>query len=806
MTLEPAAPRRRILYVVNEDFAFLLNRLPMARAAREAGFEVHVATRVDKGADAIEAEGFTLHKIPFRRGGLSPFSAIPTIAALRRVEKKIKPLIVHHSGLQCCVYGSIASYGTAISIVNAITGLGYIFTSMTWRTRLLKRSMAMLLPRLLNSEQSLVLVQNPDDQSSLESLGIDRQRITLIPGSGVDTDVLQPLPEPDGPITIGFAGRLLSDKGIRALVAAHGILRDQRHDINLIIAGNPDPANPTSVGLEEVREWSRRPGITWLGHIDDIVSLWRRCHFAVLPSHREGLPMSLLEAAACGRAMIAADAPGCREIVLNEQTGLLVPIEDPSALAGAILRLATSFPLRARYGQAAREVVVNKLSAKIIGKAIVALYDQRVLDHSNRTYRAPDTSKFQAEAAARAGRILLVTQHYAPFPSATSGYMTDIAKALALESDVIVLSGTPNSGSKLTPRPHEPTVIELRSWWPRKSALVSRSLAALTFAVQVFVSVIKHSRRDDAVLCVTTPFTLPYAVTLAARLRRASVALIIHDFYPDSLVMAGFLRPASMVTRTMQWANKVMFQRLNAIVTIGRDMNSILMTYPRMTEEKISFIPNWATLPVRYREIDADNPYRRRCGGKFLVAMSGTAGFTHDPESVFEAARILRDNVGIHFLLSGEGVGWTKLKEKQAASPLSNVTLIERVPETELETFLSAADVWVIPYRKKNTGVSVPSRLYNLLAVGRPVIICSEPEAEAAILVQEHDLGWVVEPEMPASIAQAVTLAASTAGKTPEKGRRAAAVAPRYTKQIALRSYNELMGRLLGKQAGVRAS
>ncbi|MEH2526347.1 glycosyltransferase involved in cell wall biosynthesis [Bradyrhizobium sp. AZCC 2176] len=806
MTLETAVPRRRILYVVNEDFAFLLNRLPMARAAREAGFEVHVATRVAKGADAIEAEGFTLHKIPFRRGGLSPLAAIPTIAALRRVENKIKPLIVHHSGLQCCVYGSIASYGTGTSLVNAITGLGYIFTSMTWRTWLLKQSMAMLLPRLLNSEHSLVLVQNPDDQSALESLGIDRKRITLIPGSGVDTDVLQPLPEPDGPITIGFAGRLLTDKGIRALVAAHGILRNQGHDINLIIAGNPDPANPASVRLEEAQEWSRRPGLTWLGHIDNIVSLWRRCHFAVLPSHREGLPMSLLEAAACGRAMIATDAPGCREIVINEQTGLLVPIEDPPALAAAILRLATSSPLRARYGQAAREFVVNKLSAKIIGKAIVALYDQRVLDHSNRTYRSPYNSKFPAQASPRAGRILLVTQHYAPFPSTTSGYMTDIAKALALESDVVVLSGSPNSGSKLPPKPDEPTVIEIKSWWPGKSALVSRALAALAFAVQVFLSIIKHSRREDAVLCVTTPFTLPYAVTLAARLRRASVALIIYDFYPDSLVMAGFLRPTSMVTRMMRWANKVMFQGLNAIVTIGRDMNSILMTYPRMTEEKIRFIPNWATLPVRYREIDADNPYRRRCGGKFLVAMSGNAGFTHDPESVFEAARILRDKVGIHFLLSGEGVGWTKLKEKHAASPLSNVTLIERVPETELEMFLSAADVWVIPYRKRNTGVSVPSRLYNLLAVGRPVIICSEPEAEAAILVQEHDLGWVVEPEMPASIAQAVTLAASTAGETPEKGRRAAAVAPRYTKQIALRSYNELMGRLLGKQAGVRTS
>jgi glycosyltransferase involved in cell wall biosynthesis len=800
MTLETAAPPRRLLYVVNEDFAFLLNRLPMARAAREAGFEVHVATRVDKGARLIEAEGFTLHRIPFRRGGLSPFAVIPTIAALRRVENKIRPQIIHHSGLQCSVYGSITALGTGIPLVNAITGLGYIFTSANWRTWLLKRSMATLLPWLLNSEQSLVLVQNPDDQSALEALGIERRRIVLIPGSGVDTDFLQPLPEPDGPMTIGFAGRLLTDKGIRALVAAHSILHEQGHEINLIIAGNPDPANPASVRLEEAQEWSRRPGITWLGHIDNIVSLWRRCHFAVLPSHREGLPMSLLEAAACGRPMVATDAPGCREIVINDQTGLLVPIENPPALASAILRLATSLPLRARYGQAARQIVVDKLSAKIIGKAIVELYDQLLLDPSNRTYRPHDTSMLPAKAL-QTGRILLVTQHYAPFPSTTSGYMTEIAKALALEGQVFVLSGTPNSGSKLPSKPGEPTVIEIRNWWPGKSALVSRSLAAILFAVQVFLSVMKHSRREDAVLCVTTPFTLPYAVTLAARLRGIPAAVIIYDFYPDSLVMAGFLQPTSMVTKLLRWANKVMFEWLEAIVTIGRDMNSMLMAYPRMTAEKISFIPNWVTLPIHYREVDANNPYRRRCGGKFLVAMSGTAGFTHDPDSVFEAAQLLKDNCGIHFLLSGEGVGWSKLKQRYAASPLDNVTLIERVPEAELETFLSAADIWLIPYRKNNTGVSVPSRIYNLFAVGRPVIICSEPDAEAAILVRENDLGWVVEPEKPDLIARAVTLAASAAGNTLEKGRRAAEIAPRYTRQIALKSYTELMSRLLDRQA-----
>jgi glycosyltransferase involved in cell wall biosynthesis len=795
MTTE--APRR-LLYVANEDFAFLLNRLPMARAARQAGFEVHVATRVNRGAKAIEAEGFILHPIPFQRGGLSPFAAIPTILALRRIERKIKPQIVHHSGLQCCVYGSIAAFGRKFSQVNAITGLGYIFTSTTWRTRLLKQSMRLILPALLNRQRSLVLVQNPDDRSALDDLGIKQERMVLIPGSGVDTDALRPLPEPEGPITFGFAGRLLTDKGIRALVAAQTILRKQGQDANLIIAGNLDPANPASVSQAEVEEWRGRPGITWLGHIEDIVSLWRSCHFAVLPSHREGLPVSLLEAAACGRPLIATDAPGCREVVIDDQTGLLVPIENPTALAQAIMRLATSPDLRARYGKAARQLVVNKLSAKIIGNSIVQLYDQLIFEPSG-AYRPPPVDR-----PLQPGKILLVTQHYAPFPSTTSGYMTDIANALAQKSRVVVISSSPNSASRLPLAPGQPEVIEIKSWWPEKSALVSRSLAAVLFSIQVFVAVMKHARSEDVLLCVTTPFTLPYTVALAARLRKAASVLIIYDLYPDTLVMAGFLGASSILTRWLRSANEVMFQWLDAIVIIGRDMSAKLLDYPKMSAAKLNLIPNWATMPVRYRELNPENPYRRRCGGRFVVAMSGNAGFTHDPESVFEAARLLQQNTDIKFLLSGEGVGWTKLNEMQAASPLPNVTLIERVPESELESFLSAGDIWIVPYRKNNTGVSVPSRIYNLLAIGRPIIICSEPDAEAAILMREEDIGWVAPPEDPAAMARIIGFAASSAADTNQKGHRAAMVASRFTRQIALDTYCGLMDKLLDQQLSRR--
>jgi glycosyltransferase involved in cell wall biosynthesis len=360
--------------VVSEDWAFMSHRLPMARAARDAGFEVHVATRVGSDAPAIRAEGFTLHAIPFRRGRTSPFVALPTILALRQVAHEVAPSLVHFVGLQCCVLGGLATTGLGLPQVNALTGLGYTFTGDRTRASVFRGMMIATLRYLLNRDRAVALVQNPDDRAALEQIGISSSRLALIPGSGVDTELLQPLPEPQGPITVGFAGRLLTDKGIRALVAAHRLLRQRGLDIMLMIAGEPDPANPASVSLEEAQAWAREPGITWLGHVDDIESLWRQAHIAALPSHREGLPKSLLEAAAFGRPMVATDAPGCREIVIADRTGLRVPIEAPEALAEAIVSLATSPQLRARYGAAARELLVARMSARSIGEATLQLY------------------------------------------------------------------------------------------------------------------------------------------------------------------------------------------------------------------------------------------------------------------------------------------------------------------------------------------------------------------------------------------------------------------------------------------------
>jgi glycosyltransferase involved in cell wall biosynthesis len=372
----PPRAKPVLAYVVTEDWYFLSHRLPMARAAQRAGYEVHVITHVDESAAIIEAHGFHLHPVVWRRGSVNPFAFLSNIRAVRRVYRAISPDLVHHVALQATIVGSLAANGLPCMRLNAIAGFGFTFTSDTRKARLVRPIMRALLRHVLGHARAAVLVQNPDDRAAVESLGVSAERIFVIPGSGVETDTLTPLPEPAGPVTAGFVGRLLDDKGLRTLVSAHAILARRDRPIRLLIAGDPDPANPVSIPPQEIAAWSRRPGIMLLGHVPDIREVWKAAHIAVLPSRREGLPKSLLEAAACGRPIVATDVPGCREITRADVNALLVPPDDDEALANAIDRLAQDADLRARFGAAGRRLVESEFSAAIIGQAVVALYDR----------------------------------------------------------------------------------------------------------------------------------------------------------------------------------------------------------------------------------------------------------------------------------------------------------------------------------------------------------------------------------------------------------------------------------------------
>jgi colanic acid biosynthesis glycosyl transferase WcaI len=408
----------------------------------------------------------------------------------------------------------------------------------------------------------------------------------------------------------------------------------------------------------------------------------------------------------------------------------------------------------------------------------------------DQTAKIQKTAKIQNTA-----KIVVVSQHYPPDQSTTAAIMAAIAGHLTALAPVLVLSGSPDSAAHEATGPDRPVVVDIKNRIPAKAALIRRAAAESLFTLRVFVALLRKLRRGDVALTVPAPFMLPYAVAAAARLKRAQSALIMHDLYPDVLVMAGLLGPSSLPAKAIRGANALMFRALNAVIVIGRDTEALLSRYKGVTPDKIRFIPNWATLAPGVRPINPDNPYRRPHAARFLVGLSGNLGFTHDPDVVFDAARLLRDDPEIHFLLSGWGMGFERIKQLQSDVDLPNVTLVERVPEQDLDAFLAAADIWLIPYRKDLAGVSVPSRFYNLLAIGRPVLLLSEPNAEAALTVSEHGLGWVVEPGNPEELARTIRLASRSEDSS--QAERAATIAQRYNFADAMASYSDLMQKLL---------
>jgi glycosyltransferase involved in cell wall biosynthesis len=365
-----------LLYLVTEDWYFLSHRLPMASAAQRAGYDVHVATHLNGAGAEIERHGFTLHALAWRRGSMNPLDLFSIIREVRALYERVNPDLVHHVALQPVIIGSLAASGRRFKRLNALAGLGFGFSSRSAKAALIRPVLAALLRTILNNPDASVLVQNPDDAAAIAALGVPDGHVFLIPGSGVDAQRLRPLPEPKDPVTIAFVGRLLDDKGIRTLVAAHELLITRGTAVRLLVAGDVDPANPASIPPFDIAQWKRKSGIEMLGHVADIETVWQRAHIAVLPSRREGLPKSLLEAAACGRPIVATDVPGCREIARAGVNALLVPPDNPAALADAIGQLANDPGLRRRLGEAGRRIVEAEFSSETIGQQTVVVYDR----------------------------------------------------------------------------------------------------------------------------------------------------------------------------------------------------------------------------------------------------------------------------------------------------------------------------------------------------------------------------------------------------------------------------------------------
>lgn len=369
---------RRLLYLTAEDWAFLSHRLPMAEAALEAGFDVAVACRTGPAAAEIERRGFRLFPLAhLRRESRNPWRELRAIVEILRLYRRYRPDIVHHVALKPVLYGGLAAHIARVPAqIAALIGMGAVFIGTDVRARLLRALITVCFRAVFRGQDTRLLVQNRDDLSLFADRGlIDPTRIHIVPGSGVDTETLVPTPEPAAPpVHVALAARLLYDKGIVEAVEAIRLCRNEGHDVHLRIAGGPDPANPRSIGEAEIARLGATDGVRFLGHRDDVADIYRTSHIAILPSYREGLPKALLEAAALGRAIIATDVPGCRELVETETTGLLVPVRDARALANALQRLAEDAGLRRHLAENARTSVEGRFSARAVKTEIVALY------------------------------------------------------------------------------------------------------------------------------------------------------------------------------------------------------------------------------------------------------------------------------------------------------------------------------------------------------------------------------------------------------------------------------------------------
>src|SRR3954467_3984049 len=367
---------RTIAFIVTEDWFFASHFLPMAQAARELGLEVAVVTRVRDHRAAIEAAGAKVIALEAERRSLNPMGAGYAAGRLAAILKAWRPDIVHCIALRAILIGGAAALMAGIPRrVYALTGLGFLGARQDLVGRG-ARIAARMLVRGLETRQTRYLFENPEDAALIGLDPGDASRVTILGGAGVDAARLcpQPLP-PQPPLKVAVVARMLWSKGADVAVEAAKRAREAGAAVELSLYGAPDPSNPKAVPEETLQAWSSVPGVTWHGRTDDVAGVWRDHHVCCLPSRGgEGLPRTLLEGAACGRAIVTTDVPGCRTLVRAGVEGVVVPPNAAPALADAFARLAADAALVARLGAAARARVLDGFTERAVMDAVKDLY------------------------------------------------------------------------------------------------------------------------------------------------------------------------------------------------------------------------------------------------------------------------------------------------------------------------------------------------------------------------------------------------------------------------------------------------
>ena len=386
----------RLGFVLNVPSFFLSHRLDIGLAAKARGWPVSVVAGREatpelgrQSAALLQQYGIAFSEAPFTASGLNPLAEwrglLGVISSLRR----LRPDIVHTASPKGNLYGGIAARVLRVpKLVVAVSGQGFIFTG---QGRGLKRWLATLYQTLIRwvyaHPDCTVIVQNRDDWNSLLQAGLLRaEQLVLIPGSGVDLAHYADIRESEAEAIVLLPARLLTDKGVREFVQAARLLKAEGCAWRFVLAGAADGANPAAIASAQVQEWVAEGLVEWWGHCPDMPATFRRAGIVCLPSYREGMPKALLEAAAAGKPVVTSDAIGCREAIIPGETGLLVPVADAEALAGALRTLIADAGMRARFGQCGRQWAHERFSIGSVVERVLAIYDG---NHSSR----PDTAR-----------------------------------------------------------------------------------------------------------------------------------------------------------------------------------------------------------------------------------------------------------------------------------------------------------------------------------------------------------------------------------------------------------------------------
>ncbi len=374
---------RKLMFVVNVDWFFLSHRLPIALEAQRQGYQVHIATGLTDKLDELKRHGLVVHPLALERSSAGLVNAWRTIVNLWRVFRVVRPDVVHLVTIKPVLLGGLVARLVGVpAVVVAVSGLGFVFIARGAKAAVRRWLVGRLYRLALGHHNLVVIFQNSDDRVSLSKLAhLPDSKVEMIRGSGVDLAQYEQMPLPSGLPVVLLAARLLADKGVREFVQAARLLKQQGVSARFCLVGSVDPANPASLTDAELSQWANEGVVELWGQRSDMPEVLSSARLVVLPSHREGLPKILLEAAACGRAVVTTDVPGCRDAIDPRITGLLVPVRNATALAETLNELIYDPSRCQAMGNAGRALAERAFDVRQVVARHLRIY-QELIDKS----------------------------------------------------------------------------------------------------------------------------------------------------------------------------------------------------------------------------------------------------------------------------------------------------------------------------------------------------------------------------------------------------------------------------------------